>query len=477
MQAMDREVDRRLLQRFRFEFLNRFDEVVHFHPLAQEHIRTIAQRELEELARRSGLVRKGLRLEADESVLDWLAVQGYDPLYGARVLRRTIERHVAVALAETIVRLNPPAGSTLELTVRRHGPEVHLRASAPPAPARTPVALTFGSSERVLQLDPDRLASEGQRLLELAFPRRGWLDERQREREALLNTLNQQGGWDGTGGGGDLLPRYRELDKIIRTAQHLLRPLDELQARLAASGGPRDPEALARTLERAAEAGRRWEEQLAEAAQSGTASGSAWVIVSTADPLHPASDWLSDLVKLEQQWLSRLHLGTAVVACEISNERLMRVVLDVDGPGVVFYLGMERGLHRFSPARGPVQKVRVDVIPKQLEAEPRPTSSVRKRSGPLGLTITCRVRLQLAERGVVVELLGAESQVLGRLARDLELAAPDSLTSALEVARVYGENGGGAHDPRTGARVRQLKDALKGKLDPLLESWRTRPSG
>lgn len=53
-QELDREVDRRLMQRFRFEFLNRFDQVVHFHPLSREDIRTIARRELQQVAARPG---------------------------------------------------------------------------------------------------------------------------------------------------------------------------------------------------------------------------------------------------------------------------------------------------------------------------------------------------------------------------------------------------------------------------------------
>jgi len=104
LQTMVKEVDRRLSQHFRFEFLNRFDQVIHFHPLTREHIRTIALRELEKLKERGGLTRRGYGLEVDESVLDWLTAHGYDPHYGARFLRRTIERHVTTAIAEVVVQ-------------------------------------------------------------------------------------------------------------------------------------------------------------------------------------------------------------------------------------------------------------------------------------------------------------------------------------------------------------------------------------
>ncbi|HEX6737293.1 MAG TPA: AAA family ATPase, partial [Vicinamibacteria bacterium] len=79
--ALEAEVARRVQERFRFEFLNRFDQVVHFRPLTREEIRAIAQRELGGLAQRPGLKRRGLRLEVDEAVLDWLTLNGYDPHY------------------------------------------------------------------------------------------------------------------------------------------------------------------------------------------------------------------------------------------------------------------------------------------------------------------------------------------------------------------------------------------------------------
>jgi ATP-dependent Clp protease ATP-binding subunit ClpA len=118
LEALDQEVDRRLNEQFRFEFLNRFDEVVHFHPLARADIRTIAWRELEQLQDRVGLKRRGLVLEADDDLLDWLTVHGYDPHFGARFLRRTIERHVTTVLSNFIVRTDPPVGAQIELTVR-----------------------------------------------------------------------------------------------------------------------------------------------------------------------------------------------------------------------------------------------------------------------------------------------------------------------------------------------------------------------
>jgi len=55
-------------------------------------------------------------LELDKSIVSWVSEHGYDPEYGARLLRRTIERYVATALAETIVKQQPEHGSTILVT-------------------------------------------------------------------------------------------------------------------------------------------------------------------------------------------------------------------------------------------------------------------------------------------------------------------------------------------------------------------------
>jgi ATP-dependent Clp protease ATP-binding subunit ClpA len=116
--AMDRDLDRTLFRHFRFELLNRFDEVVRFRPLSRGDIRTIALREIEALRERSGLKARGLGIEVDEEILDWLTAHGYDPHFGARFLRRTIERNLTMALAEAIVREPTAANASIVLRVR-----------------------------------------------------------------------------------------------------------------------------------------------------------------------------------------------------------------------------------------------------------------------------------------------------------------------------------------------------------------------
>ena len=86
---------------FRPEFINRVDEVVVFHPLAKDQLRGIANIQLALLSKR--LADLDLTLQVDEAVLDRLLEAGFDPVYGARPLKRVIQRLIENPLAESIL--------------------------------------------------------------------------------------------------------------------------------------------------------------------------------------------------------------------------------------------------------------------------------------------------------------------------------------------------------------------------------------
>jgi len=98
---MKREVMGAVAEHFRPEFINRIDESVVFHPLGAEHIRSIAEIQLRELSQR--LEERELKLEISDAVLEQLARIGFDPVYGARPLKRAIQQLVENPLAHAIL--------------------------------------------------------------------------------------------------------------------------------------------------------------------------------------------------------------------------------------------------------------------------------------------------------------------------------------------------------------------------------------
>ena len=88
-------------QNFRPEFINRIDETVVFHPLGKENIRAIASIQLERLAKR--METRGYELVFTDALLDFIGEVGYDPIYGARPLKRAIQQEIENGLAQEIL--------------------------------------------------------------------------------------------------------------------------------------------------------------------------------------------------------------------------------------------------------------------------------------------------------------------------------------------------------------------------------------
>lgn len=96
---------------FRPEFINRLDELVVFHALSDKHIAGIARIQLERLTKR--LAERDIGLEVTETALDEIALVGFDPLYGARPLKRAIQQHIENPLARQVLEGNIMPGQSV----------------------------------------------------------------------------------------------------------------------------------------------------------------------------------------------------------------------------------------------------------------------------------------------------------------------------------------------------------------------------
>ncbi|MEF8706978.1 MAG: type VI secretion system ATPase TssH, partial [Candidatus Accumulibacter sp. UW27] len=98
---------------FRPEFINRIDEVVVFHALDEQHIRSIARIQLAYLEKR--LAQLDLKLDVADSALSEIATAGFDAVYGARPLKRAIQSQLEDPLARAILEGRFAAGATIRV--------------------------------------------------------------------------------------------------------------------------------------------------------------------------------------------------------------------------------------------------------------------------------------------------------------------------------------------------------------------------
>ena len=110
---MERRVNEALRAHFRPEFLNRLDDQIIFHSLRREELRQIVSLQVERLRHR--LSDRKLSLTISEGATDWLANAGYDPVYGARPLKRAIQRELETPIAKAILGGRYGEGATVEV--------------------------------------------------------------------------------------------------------------------------------------------------------------------------------------------------------------------------------------------------------------------------------------------------------------------------------------------------------------------------
>jgi ATP-dependent Clp protease ATP-binding subunit ClpB len=110
------------------ELINRFDDVILFHPLGEQHVAKIAELAAQKLA--GELEKQGFKLHISQPLIDFLAREGFDIKFGARAMNRALSEKVEKLLAEKIIRADVAKGSTLEFFAPESDPHgLDVRAS------------------------------------------------------------------------------------------------------------------------------------------------------------------------------------------------------------------------------------------------------------------------------------------------------------------------------------------------------------
>jgi ATP-dependent Clp protease ATP-binding subunit ClpC len=123
-------IEKELKKKFAPEFLNRIDDVVMFNSLNKEDINKIIDIELESLVER--VKKMEFELEITEGASEYIATQGFDPEYGARPLKRAIQKYVEDVLTEEIIQQNPEKNSKLLLDYNKEDDNMFVVITSPP---------------------------------------------------------------------------------------------------------------------------------------------------------------------------------------------------------------------------------------------------------------------------------------------------------------------------------------------------------
>ncbi len=471
---------RELTRFFRPEFLNRLDRIVHFRPLSLEVAEQIARREIDLVLQRSGIRRRELSIEVDPSVIALLVREGYSPHFGARPLKRTVERLVLLPLARAI-----SSGDLRERTVLRvsqNAGRIEITTSKTPRP---PPPTETRDEHGVLSL----LAQ-----LRIAFAQ---LEPRvqpmaDRKSELLLET-QKPGFYDDSVKRTVIFDEIHKLDQFLALEQGLGKALAGLQERLEQH--PPTPNEEPAVLDRLAQL-RAELEQLRFIAESKDARdlGDVLLCLSLVGRVGASLEALPKLAGMYEALAERRRMSVQVLG-EFADGKHSHAWLLISGLGAYRLLKLESGLHQVDRrVREKVQRsgreavhedretVRVQVLPVAGEPGKQFRLAVRSKIAPAKNAACCLLKqadlsLSLFHepslRSLELWTTGPKSQALENAVLILHtLLAEESMSEPSHTALVVRHYDLGVSprvkDTRSGRTTTRIDRVFKGFLDVLL---------
>jgi ATP-dependent Clp protease ATP-binding subunit ClpC len=387
---------------FRPEFLNRLDRIVTFRPLATETAERIAQREIARVLQRAGITRRHLAVDVDPGVLPLLLREGYSQAFGARPLKRTVERLVLLPLARAIAEGAVPAGSLVRLVAKQDRVDIDVEPPEPAAdaaPAPTPRARHVAKrAEGLLHLASD--------LLNRASPLAA-------RKSALLAQSAEPGFWD------DPAASRRVMDEVYRI-DGLLAALSELQKKLQAENERIERQRHSdRDLARSDELLDVHDSQLQHLAflvRTGDtkALGDAIVTCRLATRQGPGLGGVELLAKMYQRLALRRGLDVNVLDDRQGGDPPEdSIAMLAYGPGAFALLAPEAGVHQVTRGRKAEGRPERDVV--RVEVLPVPATDPAFAAGELDI--------------VVRPLSATRGRLVGHLHHDVRIFHARSMTS------------------------------------------------
>jgi len=469
------EVDRRIADSFRPEFLNRFDAICHFRPLTKVEIRKIAQREVGRVLEREGIRARALDVEVTPEVVDLLVDRGYSPQFGARYLQREIEKTLTAALAVEIARRPLRPGTPVRVEARPGGKVVAVaEPMAPPREATAQLSLPTPKAAAVKRrLDRKSLLHEMDRLVGRAralsvSAERPQLEEK---RNQLLAETQAPNLWDDPERAAATLRAFRtveaqinELERLEQAATFARRLVREAKNEVQLASAAKQVEDVAREV------------HMAEALHASGASAhdnEALVDICASESMEAQDAWVQELSTMYLGWAEKRGYEAMLVA---EAESPARVVVRIAGPGAYGFLAGEAGMHRrIEDEKRQRAYVRVHRggapgVLESLEVDGRP---VKKHEGTFLERVRTEVTVKDASTGRLLTLTGAgEMDEMKDIATRVVSGQGGSTD---EARRYFTGRGARVEDPRTGAGTPRVKDVLRGDLDIFIAAWISRP--
>lgn len=486
---------------FRPEFLNRIDRIIQFQQLEPEHVRILAQRELGQVLMRSGIVRRRVHVDVDPGVIDVLAREGFSPMFGARPLKRAVERLALLPVARQLVQMTGEDAKPM-LRLLPAGERITIRVIDDPA-SRKSDALGRGVKVhdpvrgRDDRLKPDQIEQE---LLGLRTAtdmlERQCVDARLEEQKStLVEQSFRPDFWDDPAQASDARDEIYRIERILDAVDKVRSEVNQVAEQHTSAVRAKDADRLAEVAERI-----RGVRQHCEVVQYSLQCRDrldrcdAFVSIAALDESNVVTDdVVGQIADMYCNWARLKGFEARIIHEDLISAKLTReIVLVVEGIAIYGLLAAEEGIHeliygRTAHSEKQSKFVRVRVLPlvddrthalassdvnierKKAKGNGRRCkrykSEVKLVHRPSALTIQGRSDLSVDEaQDLLLELLQAELHRTHYLqpGSNAQDGSRESIIRKYTI-RPHAQ----AKDPRTDISS-SLSDLWNGALDPFL---------
>ncbi|MFT5586114.1 MAG: ATP-dependent Clp protease ATP-binding subunit ClpC [Cognaticolwellia sp.] len=452
-----RAVEKALEQHFRPEFLNRFGHLAVFHALTVAQVTQVARWEIKRVIDREGITARNLIVEVEDAALALVVEKGFDPRYGARGLKREIQRRVVLPLAMTLMEKQIEPGSILRVVARDGRLQVRVvetGQSKAQRRKRDPIKLPDGST-----LDLSQVRSRAQELegrlesLSAAIDEDSLFDQQQ----SLEHERGESDFWANPERAATVMRDLEQLSLTLDRTERLRLSLEELQTDAAQMQTDMKKAKLERLIQHLL----RLEDRILNAERQLVRMGrpGIWDALVHIEPVGKGGEKVRNLLSATyQEWATARNFKVQVLLDPVSTSEA--TLLAIQGNWAHGLLSREAGLHRLKVDKDS-EMVRVRVAPwtdARAQARFGPHRALKGQLGQSGGTLRSRLELQ---GGLVLQngrTLADNRELAGELVASWE-AAPEPVD---EVVRRYCLEPRSLKDHATGLNT-QRKDALNGK--------------
>jgi ATP-dependent Clp protease ATP-binding subunit ClpC len=215
---------------FRPEFVNRIDQIVVFTQLSRPALRQIAARELNEVLRRDGIMRRNIPVEIADSVIDLVLEHGYSPVYGARPLKREIEQLVVAPMARVLAETRGDKPKLLKLSADGSHFDIQVVPIEEAAPDEVMLATSTGDAVRTRMDVPaliEALAMVRRKLAD--WDNNDLVSEMRREKDHMLEQTQKPEFWQNGEDARDTMARFYFVDRLLVKLTDLLERAEYLE--------------------------------------------------------------------------------------------------------------------------------------------------------------------------------------------------------------------------------------------------------